>query len=102
LNDRGANQNVSNSRLTLNDSDKPEYALPGARYKSWQSAATKLERSRRRTFSMNPQKRTSGFPFGEDTALEKPLRRSLVMSITRDVVVSRRIRRREPSDKVLT
>jgi hypothetical protein len=40
---------------------------------------------------MKPQKRTGRFPFREDTALEKPLGRSLVVSTTRNVVVSRRI-----------
>jgi hypothetical protein len=84
------------------DSDKPEYALPGARYNTWASAAVELERSGERTFSVKPQKRTSGFPFGEETPLEKPLGSSLVVSTTRDVVVSRRIRRREPFEKVLS
>ena len=32
LNYRRANPEVSNSRSTVFDSDKPEYALPGARY----------------------------------------------------------------------
>jgi hypothetical protein len=82
------------------DIDKPEYALPGTRYKRWPLAAIELEMSGKRTFSVKPQKRTSGFPSGEDAALEKPLRHSLVVSTTRNVVVSRRIRRREPSEKV--
>jgi hypothetical protein len=84
------------------DNDRPEYALPGARYKRWVSAAIALEMSGERTFSMEPQKRTIGFPFGEDTSLEKPLRCLLAMGTTCDVVVNRRIRRREPFAKVVS
>jgi hypothetical protein len=84
------------------DGDKPEYALPGARYKKWTSAAIKLERLGERTFSVKPQKRTSRLPSRESTALEKPLCCSLVVSTTRNVVVSRRIRWREPSEEVLS
>jgi hypothetical protein len=84
------------------DRDKPEYALPGARYKRWLSAAIALEMSGERTFSVEPQKRTIGSPFGEDTSLEKPLRSLLAMGTTRNIVVSRRIRRREPFAEVLS
>jgi hypothetical protein len=84
------------------DRDKPEHALPGARYKRWVSAAIALEMSEERTFSVEPQKRTIRFPFGEDTSLEKPLRSLLAMGTTCNVVVNRRIRRREPFAKVLS
>jgi hypothetical protein len=84
------------------DRDKPEYALPGARCKRWISAAIALEMSGERTFSVDPQKRTVGFPVGEDTSLEKPLCSLLAMGTTCNVVVNRRIRRREPFAKVLT
>ena len=83
---------------TVFDGDKPKYALPGARYKRWPSVTLTLERSGERTFSVKPQKRANGFPFREDTASEKPLGCFLVVSITRNVVVSRRIRWREPSE----
>ena len=83
------------------DSDKPEYALPGARYEVAISSR-RARKVRKHTFSVKPQERTSGFPFGEDTTLEEPLSRSLVMSTTRNVVVSRRVRRREPSEKILS
>jgi hypothetical protein len=43
LNYRGANPGVNNFRLRVFDSDKPEYALPGARYKRRLSAAIVLE-----------------------------------------------------------
>jgi hypothetical protein len=88
--------------MVIDSSDKPEYALPGTSYKKWPSVAVKPESSREHTFSVKPQKRTSGFPFREDTALEKPLGCSLVVSTTRNVVVSGRIWRREPSVKVLS
>jgi hypothetical protein len=84
---------VSNLRLTVFDGDKPEYALPGARYKRWLSAAIELEMSGEHTFSVKPQKWTTRFPFGEDTSLEKPLRSLLAMGTTCNVVVNRRIRR---------
>jgi hypothetical protein len=38
LNYGRANQKMSNSSSTVFGSDKPEYALPGARYKRWLSA----------------------------------------------------------------
>ena len=92
---------VSNLSLTVSDSDKPEYALPGARYKRWASASVALEMSGERTFSVEPQKRGIGLPFGEDTPTDKPLRCLLVIGITGNIVVDRRIRRREPFEKVL-
>ena len=79
------------------DSDKPEYSLPGACYKRWTSVAVKLDSAGERTFSVKPQKRSSGFPFRENTASDKPLCVYLVVGTTRNVVVTRRIRRREPS-----
>jgi hypothetical protein len=88
--------------LSVFDRDKPEYALPGARYKRWLSAAIALEMSGERTFSVKPQKRTIGFPFGEDTSLKKPLCCLLAMGTTCNVVVNRRIRGREPFAKVLS
>ena len=84
------------------DRDKPEYALPRTRYKRWVSATIELEMSGERTFSVEPQKRTIRLPFGEDTSLEKPLGSLLAMGTTCNIVVSRRIRRREPSEKVLS
>jgi hypothetical protein len=92
---------VSNLRLTVFDRDKPEYTLPGARYKRRSSAAVALKMSGKRTFSVEPQKRTIGFPFGEDTSLEKPLGFLLAMGTACNIVVHRRIRRREPFAKVL-
>jgi hypothetical protein len=86
----------------VTDRDKPEYALPGARYKRWVSAAVGLEMSGKRTLSVEPQKRTIGYPFGEDTSLEKPLRSLLAMGTTCNVMVDRRIRRREPFAKVVS
>jgi hypothetical protein len=83
------------------DCDKPEYALPGARYKRWPSATVALERSKERTFSVEPQKRPIGLPFSEDTPTEKPLRCFPVIGTTGDVVVYRRILRREPTAEVL-
>jgi hypothetical protein len=83
------------------DRDKPEYALPGARWKTWLSTAIALENLGELTFSVEPQKRTIGSPFVEDTSLEKPLRPLLPMGTTCNVVVRRRIRRREPFAKVL-
>jgi hypothetical protein len=82
------------------DRDKPEYALPGARYKRWASVTVALERLEH-TFSMEPQKRPIGLPFGEDTPTEKPFGCLLVIGTTGNVVVNRRIRRREPPAKVL-
>jgi hypothetical protein len=84
------------------DRDKPENALPGARYKGWLSAAIALEMSGERTFSVEPQKGTIEFPFGEDTSLEKPLGCLLAMGTTCNVVVNRGIRGREPFAKVLS
>jgi hypothetical protein len=83
------------------DRDKPEYALPGARYKRWSSETVAVERSGQRTLSVEPQKRPIGLPFGEDTPTEKPLGCFLVIGTTGDVVVDRWIRRREPFEKVL-
>ncbi len=83
------------------DRDKPEYALPGARYKRWPSATVAVERSGQRTLSVEPQKRPIGLPFGEHTPTEKPLGCFLVIGTTSNVVVNRRIRRREPIEKVL-
>jgi hypothetical protein len=51
---------------------------------------------------VEPQEGTIGFPFGEDTSLEKPIRSLLAMGTTCNVVVNRRIRRREPFAKVLS
>jgi hypothetical protein len=102
LNYRGANPGVSNLRLTGFEGDEPEYALPGARYRRWLSAAIALEMSGERTFSVEPQKGTIGFPFGEDTSLEKPLRCLLAMGAAGNVVVNRRIWRRDPFAKVLS
>jgi hypothetical protein len=84
------------------EGDKPEYALPGARYKRWLSATIALEMSGERTFPVEPQKGAIGFPFGEDTSLEKPVRCLLAMGAAGNVVVNRRIRRREPFTKVLS
>jgi hypothetical protein len=84
------------------DRDKPEYALPGARWKTWLSTTIAPEILEELTFSVEPQKRTIGSPFVEDTSLEKPLRSLLAMGTTCDVVVSRRIRRREPFAKALS
>jgi hypothetical protein len=56
LNDRRANPLVSNLSLMVFDSDKPEYALPGARYKRWALASVARERLGERTFSVEPQK----------------------------------------------
>jgi hypothetical protein len=84
------------------DRDKPEYAFPGTRYKRWVSVAIELEISEEHTFSVEPQKRTIRFPFGEDTSLEEPPCSLLAMGTTRNVVVNRRIRRREPFAKVLS
>ena len=42
-----ANPEVSNSRLAVFDSDEPEYALPGARYKRWVSVAIDSGKVRR-------------------------------------------------------
>jgi len=56
LNYGRANPEVSNSRLTVFDRDKPEYALPGAGYKRWQSAAIGSGKAGEHTFSVEPQK----------------------------------------------
>jgi len=87
--------------LTAFDSDKPEYALPGARYREWLLAAVTPERPREHTFPVEPQKRTIRFPFGENASVEKPFGCLLVIGTTGNVVVNSWIRWREPSAKVL-
>ena len=49
-----------------------------------------------RTLSMNPKERSFGFPFLVNVSLEEPCCDFLVMSITRDIMISRRIRWGEP------
>ena len=49
-----------------------------------------------RTFAMDPQERRGRFPLFENTALEEPGRCSLVVCLSCDIMVCRRIRRREP------
>jgi hypothetical protein len=51
---------------------------------------------------VEPQKRTIGFPFGEDSSFEKPLGSLLAMGTTGNVVVNRGIGWREPFAKVLS
>jgi hypothetical protein len=48
------------------------------------------------TFSMKPHERASRLPFLVDITLSEPSCRALVMRITGDVVVYRRIRRGKP------
>jgi hypothetical protein len=49
-----------------------------------------------RTFSVDPQEGSSRLPFNEYTALKEPDRRSLVLSLLRNVVICGGIRGREP------
>jgi hypothetical protein len=50
----------------------------------------------RHTFSVKPHERASCLPFLVDITLSEPSCRALMMRITGDVVVYRRIRRRKP------
>jgi hypothetical protein len=51
----------------------------------------------KRTFSMYPQERVSGFPLIEYTALEKPLSCAVVMSFACSIMIDGRIWGRKPS-----
>jgi hypothetical protein len=53
---------------------------------------------RRRTFAMDPQQGGGrlGLPFHEYTSLEEPCRRPFMLSPARDILISRRVRRRQP------
>ena len=64
--------------------------------------ASALERSRGRTFSVEPQKQAITFPFCEDGSFEKPVCYLLAMGGAGNVVVNRGIRGREPSTKILS
>jgi hypothetical protein len=55
-----------------------------------------------RTFAMDPQERRGQFPLSEYIALEKPGRCSLVVGLTRNIMVCRGIRRREPISQLLS
>ena len=50
---------------------------------------------KKRTFAMDPQERR-GLPLFENTALEEPGRRSVVVGLACDVMICGGIRRREP------
>jgi len=54
-----------------------------------------------RTFSVDPEKRTFRLPVIEYAALKEPLRGSLMMDSTRNVMIGRWVRWREPPAKVL-
>jgi len=62
----------------------------------------KAEDLKERTFSMYPQERTSGFPFLEHSAVEKPLRRAVVMGFGCNVMIDGWIRRRKPLLKAIS
>ena len=71
-------------RLVMTDQSM---LLPEPAMKSRQSVAAKCERAEEHTFSVDPQKRTSGLPFLENAILEEPLRCPLVVSTTAHIVV---------------
>jgi hypothetical protein len=56
------------------------------------------EGTERRTFAMDPQQGGGrlGLPFNEYTSLEEPCRRPFMLSPARDILISRRVRRRQP------
>ena len=102
LNDRGADiRRLATQDLQFLIVTNQSMLFP-ERLQDGSSAAVKLESSGRHTFSVNPQQRSSRFPFLEDTSFEKPFRISLMVSATGDVVVNRRIWRREPFVKLLS
>ena len=49
-----------------------------------------------RTLSVNPEEQSVGFPFLVDVSLEQPRCRFLMMSITGNIMICRRIRGGEP------
>lgn len=60
----------------------PEPAIKGIH--RWLSSG---KEKKEHTFSVNPQKRTRGFPFLENATLEEPPRCPLVVNVTGHVVV---------------
>jgi hypothetical protein len=76
---------------------KPKNTLSGASYNfKTSSGGIGWEIGIGLTLSVNPKERSFGFPFLVNTSLEEPCCGFLVMSITGNVMVSRRIRWGEP------
>ena len=82
-------------QVTIAGNNKPQDAFARARYKYWSQWGGSNGEEKERTFAMDPQKRRR-LPLFENTALEEPGRRSLVVGLTCDVMICRGIRRREP------
>jgi len=76
---------------------EPKNTLAGASYNvktSSRGIGSKIETGR--TLSMDPKERSFGFPFLVNVSLEEPCCGFLVMSITGNIMISRRIRWGEP------
>lgn len=86
-NNCGADLEVRRSKFPFSNNG-PEYTFAGARYKKgihrWLPSG---KEKKEHTFSVNPQKRTRGFPFLENAILEEPPRCPLVVNVTGHVVV---------------
>jgi hypothetical protein len=76
---------------------EPKNTLAGAGYNiKMSSEGIRWKIRTGRTLPVNPKERSFGFPFLVDVSLEEPCCGFLVMSITGNVMVSRRIRWGEP------
>jgi hypothetical protein len=94
-------RDISN-RPWMEQMHKPKNALAGASYNvKTSSGGIGCKIRTGRTLSVNPKERSFGFPFLVNASLEEPCCGFLVMSITGDVMISRRIRWGEPFVDVL-
>jgi hypothetical protein len=75
------------------ESDKPQHAFAGSRYKMGVRGARSSRTGKGRTFPVDPQERRRLLPLFEYTSLEEPRCGSLVVSLACYIVVGRGVRR---------
>jgi hypothetical protein len=88
---------ISNRRWIELKMHEPKNTLARASYNvKTSSGGIGWKTGTRRTLSVNPNERSFGFPFLVNASVEEPCCGFLVMSITGNVMISRRIRWGEP------